>query len=408
MISGGTQVASAAGGDNPLTGMERGQLTRQEVTGAIPVNVAAEEGPGGLGAEIAMNVGINSRRASADSLQVQVKDARFIRQKVGGELSVNTAAIVSTDGFRKRGPEGRGGAGSNAPQTEESVELGLVYLVRCQLPDGSWSLQGHDRRQRVELSSDTAATALSVLAFQGAGYNHREHKYKEIVEGGIQYLVKNQRKDGDLFVRSDDASNSSAWLYSHALGTLALCEAYGMTGDPALREPAQKAIDFIVASQSKELGGWRYRPREMSDTSVTGWMMMALKSGELANLDVPAQTYAGVKKWLDLSDGGQGKEYLFRYDPSAPDTRERRHGRVTSKTMTSVGLLMRLYLGWKKDGNEMRKGADFLLQNPPHVGTVPLDENNITKAQRDTYYWYYTTLVMYHMGGEYRERWLGS
>lgn len=408
----GTQLASASGASSP-SGMERGQLTRQEVTGAIPVNVSAEEGPGGLGSEVAMDVGINSRRASSESMDVQIKESRFIRQKSGGNLDINTSAIVSTEGFRRRGPDSRGsGTGSLGPQTEQSVELGLVYLQRHQLPDGSWSLQGHDRRQRVELSSDTAATALAVLSFQGAGYSHREHKYKDVVASGLQYLIKNQRASGDLFVRADDASNASAWMYSHALATLALCEAYGMTGDPDLREPAQKAIDFIVASQSKELGGWRYRPREMSDTSVTGWMMMALKSGEYANLTVPAQTYAGVRKWLDISDGGQGKEYLFRYDPNAPDTAERRHGRVTSKTMTSVGLLMRLYLGWEKNGPEMQRGADFLLQNPPHVGTVPLDETSIVKAQRDTYYWYYTTQVMWHIDGEtngpYSTRWLNQ
>ena len=31
-----------------------------------------------------------------------------------------------------------------------------------------------------------------------------------------------------------------------------------MTRDPDLREPARKAIDFIVKSQHPSLGGWRY------------------------------------------------------------------------------------------------------------------------------------------------------
>ena len=59
---------------------------------------------------------------------------------------------------------------------------------------------------------------------------------------------------------------------------MALCEAYGMTQDRELREPAQKAIDFIIKSQDPSRGGWRYRPQEGSDTSVTGWQLMALKS----------------------------------------------------------------------------------------------------------------------------------
>ena len=39
------------------------------------------------------------------------------------------------------------------------------------------------------------------------------------------------------------------WFYSHGIASIALCEAYGMTGDKRLREPAQRAIDFIVAAE---------------------------------------------------------------------------------------------------------------------------------------------------------------
>ena len=42
-----------------------------------------------------------------------------------------------------------------------------------------------------------------------------------------------------------------------------------------------------------------------SDTSVTGWMMMALKSGELAGLTVPGDTYSNIDKWLTRPDGPQ-------------------------------------------------------------------------------------------------------
>jgi hypothetical protein len=66
--------------------------------------------------------------------------------------------------------------------------------------------------------------------------------------------------------------------------------------------------------------------------------------------------------------------------------------------MTSVGLLMRLYTGWRRDNEHMQRGAEYLLENLPELGTV-------SAPQRDTYYWYYGTQVMYHMGGEYWERW---
>src|SRR5678815_761426 len=212
---------------------------------------------------------------------------------------------------RTPGNEPGGGKGVLGPETEAAIELGLVFLARHQLPEGNWSLQGFDEslagvsaeERRFMLVSDTGATALSILAFQGGGYTHREHQYKDVVRKGLDHLVRNQKEDGDLFVPRDDRSNQSVWLYSHALATIALCEAYGMTGDPSLKDPAQKAVNFIVAAQNKDLGGWRYAPKVGTDTSVTGWMMMALKSGELAGLEVPSETYQRVSKFLDSAEG---------------------------------------------------------------------------------------------------------
>jgi hypothetical protein len=82
----------------------------------------------------------------------------------------------------------------------------------------------------------------------------------------------------------------------------------------------------------------------------------------------------------------------------APDTDEQRHGRSASKTMTSVGLLMRLYLGWRRDNPNLARGAQFLAENLPSLGTAE-------QPLRDTYYWYYGTQVMFHMGGDYWQQW---
>jgi hypothetical protein len=187
-------------------------------------------------------------------------------------------------------------------------------------------------------------------------------------------------------------------LYSHGIASIALCEAYGMTQDPELKEPAQKAIDFIVAAQHKQRGGWRYSPGAESDTSVSGWMMMALKSGRLAGLKVPDQTFEKLDGFLTTAQGQGGQAHMFRYNPHAPLTREQQHGRKPSKTMTAVGLLMRLYAGWSRDHEQMIKGANYLRENLPDIGTT-------RDPKRDTYYWYYATQVMFHMGGDYWRDW---
>lgn len=378
-------------------------VSRQAVEGGLTVNIDAVEGPGGLGPEVTLDVGVNSRRAVRDSVQVALGDARFVRHQLGGLPSLNTSAVVPTESFRRRSPRGAGGGvwgegeASPPPLTEETVDLGLNFLVRHQLADGSWSLQGING-EPASLITDTGATALALLAFQGAGYSHREHQYASVVRGGIEYLLKNQKPDGNLFLPMDEQSNESVWLYSHALATLVLCEAYGMTQDPSLKEPAQKALNFIVAAQHPDRGGWRYAPQVGSDTSVTGWMMMALKSGELAGLEVPEETYVKIRSWLDKSQASERERHLYRYNPLAPNTPEQRHGRQASKTMTAVGLLMRLYLGWRRDNPNMVKGADYLAENLPALGTA-------RDPQRDTYYWYYATQVMFHMGGDYWKAW---
>ena len=67
-------------------------------------------------------------------------------------------------------------------------------------------------------------------------------------------------------------------MYSHGLATIALCEAYGLTGDKQVGVAAQKAVNFIVKAQNAADGGWRYYPGDAGDTSVFGWQLMALKA----------------------------------------------------------------------------------------------------------------------------------
>ncbi len=86
-------------------------------------------------------------------------------------------------------------------------------------------------------------------------------------------LLKHQSREGQ-FMNANMSSNHM--MYTHAQATIALCELYGMTEDSYYRAPAERAIDFCVKSQDAA-GGWRYMPRSDSDTSVTGWFVMALQ-----------------------------------------------------------------------------------------------------------------------------------
>jgi hypothetical protein len=341
---------------------------------------------------------------AGDSLQ----STRFVRQSLLGSLPVDTDVVMPTPAFRRR-QQRRGEApadqrGRPSPRTEAAIEKGLLFLSRHQATDGSWSLHDHAAGkpgypdESTIISSDTAATGLALLSFLGAGYHHKVDRHGPTVRAGLDFLLRHQSADGDLYLDQDAESTRSAWLYSHGIATIAICEAFGMTQDDTLREPAQRAIDFIVAAQHPTRGGWRYAPGQGADTSVTGWMVMALKSGELAGLAVPAVVYPRVEQWMELAQGSSEQPYVFRYNPFAPDTEAQRHGRRPTRAMTAVGLLLRLYLGWRRDDESLLRGGNILLEHLPAMGTA-------SQPRRDTYYWYYATQVMFQLGGSYWQRW---
>lgn len=367
------------------------------------LDIIAVEGPAGLADRPSEYLGVMTRPASRDSEQIQPElDTRFRNSRFGGTPSVNPDAVLAREAFRQRTPAAM--LNSAEPTTEAAIHLGLEFLTRYQSPDGSWSLAGFDQEhpQRVsQLNSDTAGTGLALLAFQGAGYNHREFRYARQVKHGLQWLIENQQSNGCLYVPSDKKSNSSCRLYSHGIAALALTEAYGMTQDLQIKSAAQRALDYIAESQDSRKGGWRYfdTPNMRStDTSVTGWMMMALQSGRLAGLDVDQKTFDGIEQWLD-SAAAPDDESQYRYSPFVVDSegRSRQQGRKPSPTMTSVGLLMRIYTGWDRDDPRLLDGATYLMQQQ-----LPGDA---TPRQRDTYYWYYATQVLKYIDGPLWTKW---
>jgi hypothetical protein len=127
-------------------------------------------------------------------------------------------------------------------------------------------------------------------------------------------------------------------------------------------------------------------------------MVTALESGRRAGLEVPDEALEKATSWLNRAQDPD-QEYLYRYNPFAPDTVQQGHHRVVSKTMTSVGLLMRLYRGWKVSDPRAIEGAEYLKKHLPSIGRTK------SGSQRDTYYWYYATQFMFHMGGDYWKAW---
>ena len=273
-----------------------------------------------------------------------------------------------------------GGTGAS----EEAVVFGIQWIADHQLKNGTWSFDHRSGAKKpgskdwgTFANSPRGATAMALLPFLGSGITHKEGKYKDQVGAGLNALVSLMEVRGDTGSLHEKDGN----MYSHGLATIALCEAYAMTQDKKLQAPAQYAINYIQAAQDPIGGGWRYQFRQRGDTSVVGWQVMGLKSGDMGYLVVRKDTVAGAVKFLDSVQTKNGAAYGYE-DPGdrAP--------------LNAVGLLCRMYTGWRKDNPALQQGVAALAKQGPSVG-----------GNANMYYNYYATQVMRQYGGPEWEAW---
>ncbi len=269
--------------------------------------------------------------------------------------------------------------------SEKAVAAGLKWLAAHQAPNGGWTFacsrfcRGQCKGDGTKAEAVNGATALALLPFLGAGQTHVSGQYKDTVKKGLAFLIQNMKVTPGAVPRGS-WHEPGGNMYSHGLASIAVCEAYAMTRDPDLVQPAQLAINFLVYAQDPRGGGWRYEPQQAGDTSVVGWCLMALKSGAMGNLAVPPTSFRGASQFLDFVQTNDGAYY--GYDKPSAGIRD---------ATTAIGLLCRMYLGWSKDNSAIREGVARLSKTGPSVDNL--------------YYSYYATQVMRHQGGAEWEKW---
>ena len=166
-------------------------------------------------------------------------------------------------------------------------------------------------------------------------------------------------------------------MYGQGLSAMALAEAYAMTDDQSIKEKAQAAIDFIVYAQDQRGGGWRYAPgarryhRHRLDVH-----------GPAQRTDVVSEDPAAtVQKGVHFFDT-VGTDYGAFYGYLTPGK---------EPTGTAIGLLCRMYTGWRREDRPLIKGVRWLSLRGP--------------AKIDMYYNYYATQVLHHWGGSDWHQW---
>jgi hypothetical protein len=303
----------------------------------------------------------------------------------------------------KMGPMGK-------PATA-ATDAGLRWLKKHQSPNGMWDAERYFQNCTDALKCEpgsyegisqvqvnVAMTGYGALCFLGGGYDHKApSKYRPVIAKSIEYLLSIQKPDGMLGDRN----------YEHAVATMALVEAYGMSNDTELRKPAQLAVDALIARQAIEnkddpYSGllWDYgRPNpQRLDMSVTGWNVMALKSAYGAGLNVK-DSITGSKKALERVWKAANPEWEKKTDPYKDTTIfPYTWNAVTNKTekehLSFVGATCAVFLG--------HRSGDIMLETMLNDSEARWINNGAYK--KNMYACYYLSLAMFQAGGNRWEK----
>jgi hypothetical protein len=290
--------------------------------------------------------------------------------------------------------------GPNARAAESMLESALKWLAIHQSPNGQWDSDSYfincqDGNQcepgKTVGGADEALTGYAVLCFLGAGYDHTHmSKWRKPVKLGIEWLLAKQQANGLIGNRN----------YEHAVCAMALAEAYGMSGDQTLREPAQRAINILLERQTKygdSYGlGWDYvnaNPNRM-DSSVSGWCVFAIKSACAVGLDT-GNGMEGSKRWLELAwkSANPNWQTLDPYSTSVFPYTVSIDGKASKDHLSFIGSLCAVFLG--------SKSGDVMLETLSNDMTTRWFDNG--KYKQNSYSLYYSSLAAMQLGGKHWE-----
>ncbi|MEE8467929.1 MAG: prenyltransferase/squalene oxidase repeat-containing protein, partial [Planctomycetota bacterium] len=288
----------------------------------------------------------------------------------------------------------------------QGIADGLEWLRKHQHAGGRWDCDEFMQQDPPEdrcsgpgdPMHDVGVTGLALLAFLGDGNSLDQGPANDVVRRGIRWLRRQQDPDSGLI----GEQLGHTFLYDHAVASLALVQTYAASGDPVLKQPAQRAVNYILRARNP-YGAWRYEvpPIGDNDTSVTGWMVRVLVAARHVGLRIDPDALVGSLNWIDaVTDRASGRVgYNSVGSVSSRIAGVNDHyptGRT--ETMTAVGLACRLLLGQDPMQEPILwKHAELLLASLPQW-----DPDGFGN---DMYYWFFGSWAMYLMGGRHWKAW---
>ncbi len=287
-------------------------------------------------------------------------------------------------------------------ETEAAVQRGLAYLASRQDEAGRWV--GRRDLDRKYGETWIGRSGLCLLAFLGANHTHTSgSEYSPLVARGLAALLAEQDRETGHFGRTSS--------YSHGITTYALAECLAMTGDERLREPLERAVAWIVRNQERgrdprSRGGWGYfspvlrAEDDYARTSVSAWMIMALESARISEVEVPDAVLANAREFLLRKFDERRGYFLYSEEPDRLRSSWR-----TLPASTPIASFCLMLLGEDPRAEHLRRAVDYTLARRPREWERADDDAFVLRGEGNPYFWYAGTLACFLAGGDAWKQW---
>ncbi|MFT5058334.1 MAG: hypothetical protein ACI89E_001107 [Planctomycetota bacterium] len=270
-----------------------------------------------------------------------------------------------------------------------AIDASLAWLASIQKPNGRWPRMDTHTSKGAE--HEVGLTSLALLAFLANDSQPLNGPHSGTIVRGLNALIDAQGRNG--IIKAKDTGLHV--IYGHCLATIALAEAFGTSGHPALLEPTQRAVAFLLKAKNPH-GGWRYSTTSPgdTDTSVTAWAYQALYSAHLVGIPIEDQVTANVLDWVDsVTDTSTGR---VGYIGPVPGGRSSRVIEINDQfppehgePMTAAGLVIRS-LAFRAEGLEINSAPNICEIHEDLMARSPLSWE---EDRQDSYNAYFSSLA---------------
>jgi hypothetical protein len=275
-------------------------------------------------------------------------------------------------------------------------QASLAWLTHHQHADGYWSAayfsdnscrEGASRTGGYETgdwNADLAATSLALLSYVGAGYDHKEGEFRANVRQAILWMRRNQHETGFTGARG---------VRDHALAVTALSECYGLSGDPAIKTIADKAVQQLIEMRDFDSGWGKYRGCA-ADMISTAYGVLAIKTACISGLEFDAEL-PGLDDFVaSLAEDGRTRYSIYAADPPGST----KDGLTRPPVCAAAWMLTMLFRG----------AADLADERIKQRAALLAQADNLPKWERgciDFEYWWLGCMATYQVGSKTWKAW---